>query len=321
MTGPIARRKYRSTEGATVRAATVLLSAALLATMSVPATGQAFPDVIPLPDGFQPEGIAIGGGPTAYAGSLADGDLVQVDLRTGAVDRFVDVEDRVAVGLGLDPSGGQVFVSGGPTGQAWVYDSTTGTEVAALALTESDTTFVNDVVVTRTDAWFTDSFAPVLYRVPLGADGIPTGAVETVELTGDFDFLEGDFNANGIEATPDGSSLLVMHSGAAELHRVDPASGETTAVDLDGFALTAGDGILLDGRRDLTVVRNRANTVTSVVLSPDLATGTVTDEVTDPDFDVPTTVAAHGSRQYVVNARFGIEEPETASYTLVRVGD
>lgn len=304
-----------------MRATTVLLSAALLATMCAPASGQAFPDVIPLPDGFQPEGIAIGGGPTAYAGSLADGDLVRVDLRTGAVDRFVDVEERMAVGLGLDPSGGLVFVSGGGTGQAWAYDTTTGTEVAALALADSDQTFVNDVVVTRTDAWFTDSFAPVLYRVPLGADGIPMGSVETVELTGDFDFVEGAFNANGIEATPDGSSLLVMHSDAATLHRVDPASGETTAVDLGGFPLTAGDGILLEGRRDLTVVRNQENTVTSVVLSPDLATGTVTGEVTDPDFDVPTTVAAHGSRQYVVNARFGIDDSDTASFTMVRVGD
>lgn len=304
-----------------MRATTVLLSAALLATMSVPASGQAFPDVIPLPEGFQPEGIAIGGGPTAYAGSLADGDLVRADLRTGAVERLVDVEDRMAVGLGLDPSGGLVYVSGGLSGQAWVYDTTTGAEVAALTLTEGDQTFVNDVVVTRTDAWFTDSFAPVLYRVPLGVDGTPTGVVETVELSGDFDFIEGAFNANGIEVTPDGSRLLVMHSGAAELHRVDPASGATTAVDLDGFALTAGDGLLLNGRRDLTVVRNQENTVTSIALSPDLATGTVTGEVTDPDFDVPTTVAAHGSRQYVVNARFGIPDPENASYTLVRVGD
>lgn len=303
-----------------MRATTALLSAALLATMSVPASGQVFPDVIPLPDGFQPEGIAIGGGATAYAGSLADGDLVRVDLRTGAVDRFVDIEDRMAVGLGLDPSGGLVFVSGGLTGQAWVYDTTTGAEVAALTLADSDQTFVNDVVVTRTDAWFTDSFAPVLYRVPLGADGTPTGAVETVELTGDFDFVEGAFNANGIEATPDGSSLLVMHSAAAELHQVDPTSGATTAVDLDG-SLEAGDGILLDGRRDLTVVRNQVNTVTSVLLSPDLTTGTVTGEVTDDNFDVPTTIAAHGSRQYVVNARFGNPDPGNASYTMVRVGD
>lgn len=304
-----------------MRAAAVLLSTALLATMAAPAAGQAFPEVIPLPDGFQPEGIAIGGGPTAYAGSLQDGDLVRVDLRTGTVERFVDVDDRMAVGLGLDPSGSLVFVSGGQTGQAWVHDTATGTEVAALTLADSGPTFVNDVVVTRTDAWFTDSFAPVLYRVPLAPDGTPTGDVEEVALAGEFEFEPGAFNANGIEATPDGSSLLVMHSAAATLYRVDPATGAATAVDVDGAPLTAGDGILLDGRRHLSVVRNSANTVTSVTLSPDLSSGTVTDETTDPDFDVPTTIAALGARQYVVNARFGIEDPQTASYTLVRVGD
>lgn len=41
----------------------------------------------------------------------------------------------MAVGLGLDPSGRLVFVSGGGTGQGWVYDTATGTEVATLPLT------------------------------------------------------------------------------------------------------------------------------------------------------------------------------------------
>ncbi len=40
-------------------------------------------DVIALPDGFQPEGIAIGPGGTGYVGSLADGDVYVFDVRTG----------------------------------------------------------------------------------------------------------------------------------------------------------------------------------------------------------------------------------------------
>ena len=35
---------------------------------------------IDLPDGFRPEGIATGRGPTAYVGSLADGDIRALDL-------------------------------------------------------------------------------------------------------------------------------------------------------------------------------------------------------------------------------------------------
>ena len=42
-----------------------------------------FPDRIELPDGFQPEGITIGPGATAYVGSLATGAIYAVNLRTG----------------------------------------------------------------------------------------------------------------------------------------------------------------------------------------------------------------------------------------------
>ncbi len=43
------------------------------------------PAAFPLPEGFQPEGIAIGPGPHAYFGSRATGDVYRADLRTGAV--------------------------------------------------------------------------------------------------------------------------------------------------------------------------------------------------------------------------------------------
>lgn len=38
---------------------------------------------IRLPDGFQPEGIAIGRGTTFYAGSMRDGAIYRGDLLTG----------------------------------------------------------------------------------------------------------------------------------------------------------------------------------------------------------------------------------------------
>jgi hypothetical protein len=42
-------------------------------------TAQSFPETIPLPNndlyGFQPEGITLGHGSTAYVGSLADGSI------------------------------------------------------------------------------------------------------------------------------------------------------------------------------------------------------------------------------------------------------
>lgn len=295
-------------------AALVGLSAAPV--VAAPAT-TAFPDVIDLPDGFQPEGIAIGGGPVAYAGSLADGDIVRVDLRSGEVTTLVDVDAGPAVGLSLSRDAGELFVAGGQSGTLTVYDTGDGTELAQAALTDTGT-FVNDVIVTRRAAYLTNSNLAEYYRVPLDNRGVPTGEVEVVPLTGDYELVAG-FNANGIEATPDGKTLFVIQSATGTLYRVDADTGVATAVDVDG-ELTAGDGIELTSARTLQVVRNQLNLVTTVKLSGDLSSGTVVDEVTDPDFDVPTTIASLGSTSWVVNARFGTTPTPDTPYTLVRVG-
>ena len=55
---------------------------------------------------------------------------------------------------------GRLFVAGGMTGNAFVYDANTGRDIASYRLSRGGS-FVNDVVVTRTAAWFTDSFKPV----------------------------------------------------------------------------------------------------------------------------------------------------------------
>jgi hypothetical protein len=81
--------------------------------------------------------------------------------------------------------------------------------------------------------------------------------------------------------------------------------------------LTAGDGILLQGR-ELSVVRNQLNEIAVLRLSPDLTSATLVETLTDPDFAVPTTVAAFGSALYAVNARFGTAGPDVP-YEVVRV--
>ena len=109
--------------------------------------------------------MATGTGSTVYAGSLATGAVWKGDLRTGAGGVLVPPQaGRLAVGL--KQSGGLLFVAGGPTGQAYVYDATTGAAVASYQLAAS-ASFINDVTVTKDDAWFTDSFNAMLYRIPL----------------------------------------------------------------------------------------------------------------------------------------------------------
>ena len=43
-------------------------------------------------------------------------------------------------------------------------------------------------------------------------------------------------------------------------------------------------------------------------------------ELTDPDFDVPTTVARLGLRLYAINARFSTPPTPETPYDVVKVG-
>jgi hypothetical protein len=279
-----------------------------------PVGATSFPESIPLPTGYQPEGVDTRGS-TAYAGSLADGDVVTVNLRTGQVSHLVDndpADGRIAVGLKVDR--GLLLVAGGPTGMAFIYDARTGAEVASLQLTDPAAgTFVNDVIVSGDSAWFTDSFQPQLYRVPL--HGISVGEPETIPLSGPAaDFVAG-FNLNGIEAV--GGELIVVNSSKGELYAVG-TDGTSRTIDLGGDLVTAGDGLLRIGSH-LYVVRNQLNQVDVVELARDLNSGEVVNTITSDLFDVPTTVAKHGNRLVLVNARFGVPDPATADYNLVQI--
>jgi len=278
------------------------------------AAASPFPESVPLPTGYQPEGVATRGS-TAFAGSLADGDVVTVNLRTGEVSPLVDndpEDGRIAVGLSVDR--GLLLVAGGSTGMAFVYDAHTGAEIAEIQLTDPAAgTFVNDVIVSGDSAWFTDSFQPQLYRVPLRGGSV--GEPETVPLTGPAaDFITG-FNINGIEAA--GGELIVVNSTKGELYAVG-TDGTSRVIDLGGDLVTAGDGLLLIGP-NLYVVRNQLNQVDVIELARDLNSGEVIGSITSDLFDVPTTVAKHGNRLVLVNARFGVPDPANADYDLVQV--
>ncbi len=294
----------------------LLTAVALVLLVLTPAAAALpFPDVIDLPDGFQPEGIATGRGTTFFVGSLADGAVYRGDLRTGRGQVLVPGrEGAVTVGIEVDRRN-RVFAAGGATGQAAVYDGRTGETLATYQLA-SGATFVNDVSVTRSAAYFTDSVNPVLYRVPIAANG-RLGEPETVPLTGDIVYGAG-FNANGIEASPDGRTLVIVQSSTGLLFTVDPGTGETATVDTAGATFPNGDGLLLEGRT-LYVVRNRDNVIVAVRLSGDLSAGRVVGEARSDDFDVPTTVARFGNGLYAVNARFGTPPTPETGYTVVRV--
>lgn len=316
-------RRSRAVIGSVVVSALLALTVVLVASPASPVeAAPGFPEIIALPDGFRPEGIAVGAGHSFYAGSIPTGAIYKGDLRTGTGAELVPATaGRAAIGLAVDQRE-RVFVAGGATGRAFVYDGHTGATLATYVLSDpgDGPTFVNDVVVTKDAAWFTDSFRPVLYRVPIARSGA-LGAqadVATVALTGDYVQVPG-FNLNGIDATANGKTLVVVQSGTGKLFTVDPATGASAQIALaGGESVPAGDGILLDGRT-LYVVQNQLNLVARGDLAPDLSTGTVVSRTGAPSFDVPTTVARFGNRLYLVNARFTAPPVPTTEYWITQI--
>src|SRR5262245_5813827 len=218
----------------------ILLVAVLAAALATGVAGAkaTFPPTIALPNGFQPEGIAVGKGSTFYVGSIPTGAVYRGDLRTGQGAVLVQgAAGRAAIGVDHDHD--LLYVAGGQTGKGFVYDAKTGALVREVQLaTGGGATFINDVVATKTGAWFTDSNRAVLYRLPL-AKGKPSGDPVAVPLTGDFQLAQG-FNLNGIDATKDGKTLVVVQSATGKLFRVT-TGGVTRAIDLGSATLPNGD--------------------------------------------------------------------------------
>lgn len=303
-----------------------LAAAVSLALLAAPRPAAAdhravFPDTIELPDGFGPEGIAVGLGATIFTGSIATGAIFRASLITGEGAVLVPPQaGRAAIGLEFDPRTDLLYVAGGTTGSAFVYDARTGKNVAAFQLTTETATFVNDQIILDDAVFFTDSQRQVIYRLPLGRDGRPSPAAKVTEipLGGDFTEVPGAFNSNGIVTTPDGRALIVISSALGTLFRVDPRTGVARAIDLDGVTLTAGDGVLRRGD-DLFVVQNQLNQIARIELDRRATHGKVVEVLTDARFDIPTAVDSFLGVLYTVNARFGTPTTPTTTYTIDKV--
>jgi sugar lactone lactonase YvrE len=292
------------------------VTAAALGVVSLAGAQRPGPSTLRLPNGFQPEGIAISGG-RYYVGSIPTGAVYRGSLATGRGSVLVrGASGRAAIGLEVDR--GRIFVAGGDTGRGFVYDARNGRELASYEFVADGSGFVNDVVVTRGAAWFTDSRNAFLYRLPLAGGRLPPATgFQRVPLRGAIRYVSG-FNVNGIDATPSGGTLVIVQSNTGRLFTVNPGNGVARAIALRGGTASNGDGILLSGRT-LYVVRNQDNVIAVVRLSSDLRRGTVARRITDPRFDVPTTVDEAGQFLYAVNARFGTDATSSTRYQVIRV--
>lgn len=276
----------------------------------------AFPATIPLDVGWRPEGIAAGRGMTAYVGSLADGGIARVDLRTGEVDAdFVEDATGPAVGLEYERGADRLWVAGGPSGEVRVYDASSGAHLQTYTFAAG---FINDLVATRSGVYATDSGIQQLLVVPLGPGGsLPEPAAAfALPITGELVY-EAGFNANGIETFR--GWLLVAQSNTGELFAVDPATGAGTRLLPEG-SIDAADGILLVGNT-LHVVQNQLNTISMWKIRGNAVTmaGSLGGTGSGLDLDVPTTVAFAGGALWAANARFNVPDPTVEPFWITRI--
>ena len=311
------RWSRRVSKGRPLACAVVVL--AITAVVGVVAQGQppVFPDLIQLPADFGPEGIAAGRGHTFYVGSLAPGSTGQIlvgDLRTGTFTQLVAPTGRFAAGMKFDERSGYLFVAGGTSGRATVYDGSSGAQVAFYQFLPPGVSGINDVVVTREAAYFTDTTRPFLGRVALAANGQP-GDGELISLPANFGVrgpctVGPSPRGNGIAATPNGDELILVHMSEGRLYLVDTMTHTLAPIAISGgdfaggAALCSTDGILVEGHT-LYAVQAALHRVAVVQMAPDYRSGEVTRYITEPfasnpALQFPTTIARFGNSLYAV---------------------
>jgi CubicO group peptidase (beta-lactamase class C family)/sugar lactone lactonase YvrE len=311
-----------------VAQATVATEASPTAPPAVAATPVAGGRTFALPSGGGfPEGIAYDEATgDFYVGSTIDGTIYRGNIVSGTVEIFLPGRPGlVAYGLALDGRG-RLFVAGGETGAIAVYDTANGQRLAEIGNGLAPNTFLNDVAVTPDgNAYITDAFNPVLWRLPAlalpaavatpgAAVPVAAGSLELfLDLSASPVVLAEGFNANGVVATLEGQYLLVVQSNTGALYRIDIASGEVSQVDLGGAVLAGGNGLALDAQT-LYVVTGEAvgaaEAVTLVTLAADFLSGSAGESVTDPTFAAPTSLARYDDCLLVVNSQLDRLEGE-----------
>ncbi|MEU1540205.1 hypothetical protein ABZ461_19185 [Actinacidiphila glaucinigra] len=304
-------------------AAVLLAGLAAMPAQAGPAAARELPRtyVVSRAPGVLPEGIAIDRDGTMYVSSDGTGALYRGDVRDTRLRPFhaEGLADRPST-LGVHTDGrGRVYSVGGA--ELTVHDR--GGRLLARRtalggpLGASD---LNDLVITRDAVYVTDWANPVVYRADLRHGRL--GPLEPwLDVRSAFPQFPAQYwLLNGIAADRSGRTLLVASNGTEAVWRVDVATREVGQVDLGGASFGA-DGMLLRGRTLYAVLNYGApNGVYIAELDPDLRSGTVTHRVTGEPFDLPTTLARHGCRLYVVNSQ-NDEPPGRPPYTVSAIDD
>ncbi|MFD3454837.1 SMP-30/gluconolactonase/LRE family protein [Streptomyces sp. NPDC058691] len=271
--------------------------------------------------GVLPEGITIDADGTMYVSSDGTGALYRGSVRSPRLHPFhaAGLAGRPStLGVHTD-SNGRVFSVGGA--ELTVHDrhgrllATRTAQSGPLAAP-----VLNDLVITDDAVYVTDWANPVVHRALIRHGSL--GPLEPwLDIRPGFPQFPAQYwLLNGIVADPSGTTLLVASNGTEAVWRVDVAGQEITQVDLGGASFGA-DGMVLSGRTLYAVLNYGApHGVYVAELDAQLRTGSVTHRITGQRFDLPTTLARHGCRLYVVNSQ-NDEPPGSPPYTVSAVDD
>ncbi|WP_426514070.1 SMP-30/gluconolactonase/LRE family protein [Dactylosporangium sp. McL0621] len=239
-----------------------------------------------------------------YTGSIADGTVYRGRLGTKTLEPFLPAgqDGRTSV-TGIKIAGNRVLIAGAFTGRFFIYTST-GKLVSSYTVPDTgEPTLVNDAAVTPDgDVYITDSFRPVVYRIPAAEVNAPaTAAHRTLEVAYQLpDYVAGQSNSNGIATTPDGKSLIIGYYYSGALYRLTLATGKTRKIVAP--ALPSADGIVRQGNT-LYIARAENNQVDSLRLSGDATQAAIVATRTYPGADTTTGVAVSGDRLLVTNSQ------------------
>jgi len=250
-----------------------------------------------------PEGVAVD--PSTgdrYVGSSKEGHLYK--LAPGATEATVFQHGgspgrQAAFGLKIDDQR-RLWIAGGPNGTVAVVDLASATTRAVMKVPPGPQTFVNDLVVSGSQVYVTDSFRPVIYRASTASMVLePWLDLATTPVR----YRPNEVNLNGIVASPDGRFLVAVQLATGQLWRIDTRTRAVTEVAVEGGPLPHGDGLVLRGASDLFVVRNEEREIVHVMLSVDGTRGRIVQRLGDPRLRYPTTAALVPEGLVVVNGQ------------------
>lgn len=260
-------------------------------------------ELYPLPgDQFFPEGIAYNNKTGVfYTGSTINGDIVKVNVETGATVLFAGgaKQDRTfCTGMKLDHKN-RLWVCGGSQGKIYVLNSDGGLVKSWDLKALYNAGFTNDCIIDNKYIYFTDSQMRKIYRAMAG--GAHPGEIEEwLTFTDQQIPYSAGTNANGIEMTPDGKYLIIVTSNSGKLYRIDRANKNIIEIQLN-TPVTSGDGLWLDGHT-LYVSRNATGKIFPVELNKDYTQGIVGNGFGE-NLLFNTTIAKAGEYLLVVNGQ------------------